>query len=519
MECESQSSSPTINSYAKLPVSQLPSPIGDVPTTSTATPTSYMVNQNEEDGTSWLNNVFDENLARKELAHMIMLLDLPLSVVDDMGFRRFTAGLQPFFNIPSQDTIRSDILNIYKEEEFKTRRMIEANESRIAITTNLLTSDHHEKGNMAVTVHFIDSSWTLQKHILRYCHVPPPHTKEVIAEELQKIFSECNLDCKLSTLTLDNCLVSDGVVELLIDNICPDSLMLDGALLNMRCCAHVLNLIVKDGLDVIGDGIDRIRDLVSFWIATAERMERLRDSAQQLGLPNSKELFLDSESEWQSTYLMLETALDYKDVLSHAQQREPLCEIVPTEEDWNISKWVCDSNVTIARMTSRMMEKLEKYWNSVYGIMGVATVLDPRYKKYMLEYCFSKIHGPSCDVEVERIDKICRDLFREYEKKFTDTVVERNNSDIPGVNLDGYDEFIRKEYKKTEVRSEFDYYLEEDVWPRSPDFDILEWWQSYGLEYPMLRRIARDIYAVPVFTKASESTFDSSLCLELTDEE
>ncbi|OMO60109.1 hypothetical protein CCACVL1_24395 [Corchorus capsularis] len=132
---------------------------------------------------------------------------------------------------------------------------------------------------------------------------------------------------------------------------------------------------------------------------------------------------------------------------------------------------------------------------------------------------FSKIHGPSCDVEVERIDKICRDLFREYEKKFTDTVVERNNSDIPGVNLDGYDEFIRKEYKKTEVRSEFDYYLEEDVWPRSPDFDILEWWQSYGLEYPMLRRIARDIYAVPVFTKASESTFDSSLCLELTDEE
>lgn len=33
----------------------------------------------------------------------------------------------------------------------------------------------------------------------------------------------------------------------------------------------------------------------------------------------------------------------------------------------------------------------------------------------------------------------------------------------------------KKESKITHVRREFDYYLEEDVIPRSPDFDILKW--------------------------------------------
>ena len=36
----------------------------------------------------------------------------------------------------------------------------------------------------------------------------------------------------------------------------------------MRCCAHILNLIVKDGLGVVKDGVEKIRDSVAYWIAT-----------------------------------------------------------------------------------------------------------------------------------------------------------------------------------------------------------------------------------------------------------
>ena len=45
----------------------------------------------------------------------------------------------------------------------------------------------------------------------------------------------------------------------------------------MHCCAHILNLIVKDSLDVINDAIENIRDSVAFWIATPKRSEKFEE--------------------------------------------------------------------------------------------------------------------------------------------------------------------------------------------------------------------------------------------------
>jgi hypothetical protein len=80
--------------------------------------------------------------------------------------------------------------------------------------------------------------------------VPAPHTAEVIAEELAEALLEWNLDEKVSTVTVDNCTSNDKAIELLVKKLGPDKLMLKGTLLHMRCCAHILNLIVKDGLEV-----------------------------------------------------------------------------------------------------------------------------------------------------------------------------------------------------------------------------------------------------------------------------
>ena len=56
--------------------------------------------------------------------------------------------------------------------------------------------------------------------------------------------------------------------------------MLSGCFLQMRCCAHILNIIVKHGLDVIKDGIEKIRDSVVYWFATPKRVENFEETAK-----------------------------------------------------------------------------------------------------------------------------------------------------------------------------------------------------------------------------------------------
>jgi hypothetical protein len=82
--------------------------------------------------------------------------------------------------------------------------------------------------------------------------VPHPHTAELIADVLHDVLCDWHLERKISTVTLDNCTVNDNLMEKIEDKLPLDSLMLkddDGKkLLHMRCAAHILNLIVKDGL-------------------------------------------------------------------------------------------------------------------------------------------------------------------------------------------------------------------------------------------------------------------------------
>jgi hypothetical protein len=83
----------------------------------------------------------------------------------------------------------------------------------------------------------------------RFIYVPAPHTADVICEELYEALVYWNLDEKISTVTLDNCTTNDAIIPSLVRKIGKSKLMNDGKVLHMRCCAHILNLIVKDGLE------------------------------------------------------------------------------------------------------------------------------------------------------------------------------------------------------------------------------------------------------------------------------
>ena len=111
---------------------------------------------------------FNEKQGIEKLAKMIILHDYPLSMMEHRGFRDFTTTIQPLFKCPCHNTVKKHILNIYVEERDKVMKLIENNDSRVAITTDMWTSSNQKRGFMFVTTHFIDKSWTLHSLILRY---------------------------------------------------------------------------------------------------------------------------------------------------------------------------------------------------------------------------------------------------------------------------------------------------------------------------------------------------------------
>ena len=45
----------------------------------------------------------------------------------------------------------------------------------------------------------------------------------------------------------------------------------------------------------------------------------------------------------------------------------------------------------IHKMTMKMLDKYDKYWGVVHEIMGVTSILDPRYKMSLVEFYFDQV--------------------------------------------------------------------------------------------------------------------------------
>jgi hypothetical protein len=147
----------------------------------------------------------------------------------------------------------------------------------------------------------------LTLYLYRFIYVLAPHTEEVISDVLHEILQDWQIEKKVSTVTLDNCTTNDNLMGCMQDKMPLFSLMLNGRLMHMRCDAHIINLIVKDGMSVMDQGIEKIRDSVRFWCATPKRHERFERTTAQMNTKYDKRIALDCKTQLNSTYLMLST--------------------------------------------------------------------------------------------------------------------------------------------------------------------------------------------------------------------
>ncbi|XP_049934785.1 uncharacterized protein LOC116257647 [Nymphaea colorata] len=89
-----------------------------------------------------------------------------------------------FTHLPEEEqslrtTVNRDVTNLYEVEKKKLNEYFKRVPS-VALTTDMWTSNQ-QIGYISITAHFIDHSWTLQKRIIGFSQVEPPHTGKNLA--------------------------------------------------------------------------------------------------------------------------------------------------------------------------------------------------------------------------------------------------------------------------------------------------------------------------------------------------
>ena len=123
-------------------------------------------------------------------------------------------------------------------------------------------------------------------------------------------------------------------------------------MLHMHYAAHVLNLIVQDGLNAIESCIEKVRERVRFWTRSTKRRQWFTNMVRQLHVECTKELAHNCKTHWNSTYLMLSTAIEYRDFFFRLSQRESSYKCIPKEEEWEMASSICERLALFTRLQS-----------------------------------------------------------------------------------------------------------------------------------------------------------------------
>nr|GMC71423.1 zinc finger BED domain-containing protein RICESLEEPER 2-like [Ipomoea batatas] len=287
--------------------------------------------------------------------------------------------------------------------------------------------------------------------------MPPPHSGFELSKKVYNCLVDWEIDRKVFSITLDNASANDVMVRLLKQQLLlQNSLLCEGEFFHVRCCAHILNLIVQDGLKVVSIALGKIRESVKYVKGSEVRMISFHECAQRVGINMTCGLSTDVPTRWNSTYVMLDSAIRYRRVFCSLQLQDRNYKCCPSDEEWSRGEKMCaflypfyaitnlisgssyptsnlyslqvwkiecllvenlkSGDTIIKDMAKNMKLKFDKYWDDYSVILAMGAILDPRLKLQFVEYCYKKLNPLTCQAKIEEIKKKLYMLYDEYKK-------------------------------------------------------------------------------------------------------
>ena len=207
-------------------------------------------------------------------------------------------------------------MGIFNHEKDKLKKALK--DRRVCLTTHTWTSIQN-LNYMCLTAHFIDDDWKLQKMIINFCQVED-HKGDTLGKIFEMCLLEWNID-SIFTLTVDNASSNNNIIKFLKRKTKNwKGSVLEHEFLHMRCCAHILNLIVGDGLKEIYTSIARVRDVVRYVRSSPNRFEIFKQCAEKQKINCKSLLCLDVPTRWNSTNQMLEAACKFENAFVRMEE-------------------------------------------------------------------------------------------------------------------------------------------------------------------------------------------------------
>lgn len=505
---------------------------------------------------------YDHERQREATAHWIMMHEHAFSIVEEEGFHFMMKCSNISYEKISRKTLKNDCIAVYEAERKKLKSTLRT-VNKICLTTDLWKSQNQKIEYMVLTGHFIDADWVLQKRILSFVHVPPPRRGVDIADAIFKCLKDWGIENKIFSVSVDNAHYNDRCLkELKVLILRHRKLVLDGKLFHVRCCAHILNLLVQDGIGKIAKIVEDVRESVKFINQSEARLQTFSQIVQQLKL-GGKKLILDCPTRWNSTYQMLSVAMQFKEVFPRFQDREPSYTTLPDDDDWEkvekvskllevfnvvtniisgseyptanlylaevfriklvLDQAIQDESDFMKEMAKAMKGKFDKYWSQCNLVMSLASVLDPRIKMMGVNMCFPLIY-PEVEARknIENVRIALDDMYKEYadilsehsEEGSSRSGVDQNGLILESQKSSGWSllmNYVEEQQAIPAVKSEIEEYLNEPTYKPKDNghmsFCALEWWKLNCGKYRVLSHMAADVLAIPISTVASESTF------------
>ncbi|KAK8918295.1 hypothetical protein KSP39_PZI021901 [Platanthera zijinensis] len=519
---------------------------------------------NQERVTICVSGSYDSVSIRQLLAKFIITAELPFSIIEQPYFNIYSKALNPNYVKISRHTMKNECMKLYEVEREKLLKILKKVD-KVALTSDCWTSNQ-SIGYLCITVHYIDSDWKLQHSIISFLDLDPPHSGQVIYDAIRESILHWGIQKKVMSITLDNASANDLAAKHLQQSLANSNhLYLGGKLFHIRCCAHILNILVQEGLKEISLLINIVREAVGYIKKSPARLKLFAESAKLLGISTSRGLSSDVKTRWNSTYYMLDSAFHYRYVIHHFFRKDKGLVWDFPEEIWQrfvkiknilevfesatklfsgtsyptsnlflpaliaikevLDKASISDDEFVRGMAKPMKNKFDKYWSDCSLIMSLAIVLDPRRKLLFITYAFNKLYNNrEAVLKVKVVKESIFEIFSHYcanseSSSSTRVGVMRHSSAttqpqcITNSVIMGFDDFLSSTSSVQPLKNELEVYLEEALvqppFESRDTFNVLEWWKIYSLKYVKLSKMAKDILTIPITTVASESAFSA----------